>query len=297
MYDSLTIHNFPWLNLDKLNNKKGNDMLKNIKKYSVVALATLVMIGCGASDDGKTTQKDLSSYSDAEKLAYALVNQKKALSVGESEEKKSRDILECQNGGSMDFGERDYSDFLNNGPTTMIFRNCDDGYGTTNGTMKMDLDNYGNGTMTFLTDFSFKDATDEGLIKQGGRVEMHTEGDWEVATINMVVVFNGVTHGGENLIYRSRELPNGGYEEYPVSGKEKIGDSSYFTVDPSYEAWKTPFISNANDELISGLFKYLDANDHAVELEITAKDAVTVRVDENGDGAFSDTEQSTIDLS
>ncbi len=284
-------------------------MLKNIKKYSVVALATLVLIGCGADDKNESTTKDLSTYSDAEKLAYALVNQKKALNAGQSDEKQnkglsaeqsdekqSREVQACQNGGLMDFGERDYSDFLNNTPTTMIFNNCDDGYGITNGTMKMDLDNYGNGMMTFLTDFSYKDGNDEGLIKEGGRVEMHTEGGWEVATINMVVVFNGITHGGENLIYRSKELPNGGYVEYPVSGKEKIGDSVYFTVDPNYDAILTPFISNANYELESGLFKYLDKNNNAVELEVTGKDIITVRVDENGDGIFSDDEKSTIDL-
>ncbi len=271
-------------------------MLKNIKKYSVVALATLVMIGCGSSDGGKTTQKDLSSYSDAEKLAYALANQKEVLSAGQSDEKQSREVLECQNSGSMDLGERDYSDFLNNTPTTMIFKNCDDGYGATNGTMKMDLDDYDNGTITYLTDFSFKDGSDKGMIKKGGTVTMYTEGDWEVATINLVAVFNGITHGGENLIYKSKGLSNGGYVEYPVSGKEKIGDSAYFTVDPDYDASITPFTSNSNDELISGLFKYLDADNHAVELEITAKDVVTVRVDENGDSAFSDAEQSTINL-
>jgi hypothetical protein len=112
----------------------------------------------------------------------------------------------------------------------------------------------------------------------------------------MVATFNGVTHGGENLIYRSKEFSDGSIWEYPVSGKEKIGDSAYFIVDPNYDASTTPFKSNANDELLSGLFKYLDKNDNAVELQITSKDIVTVRVDENGDGDFSDNEQSTINL-
>jgi hypothetical protein len=272
-------------------------MLKDIKKYSVVALATLVMVGCGGSGDGGTATKDLSGYSDAEKLAYALVNQKKALNAGQSDGKKSRAAQACKNGGSMDFGEFDFSNYTDySSPMTVAFKNCNDGQGVTSGTMKMDLDENEEGTISFLTDFSFKDSDGEGFIKKGGKVEIHYENGWEVATINMVATFNGVTHGGENLIYRSKELPSGEYEEYPVSGKEKIGDSVYFTVDPYYDASTTPFTSNSNDELISGLFKYLDADNHAVELEITAKDVVTVRVDENGDSVFSDAEQSTINL-
>ncbi len=270
-------------------------MLTNIQKYSVVVLTTLVLIGCGSSDSKSATPttKDFSSYTDAEKLAYAIVNQKNALTATDSDDKQSRIVENCQNSGTMNFGEIDFENYV---PPTIAFQNCDDGYGITDGTVKMDLDEYGNGTVNYLTDFSFKDSTDEGLIKQGGSVVIHTEGDWEVATINMVMVFNGVTHGGEDLIYRARELSNGGYEEFPVSGKEKIGDSTYFEVDPSYDASTTPFTSNANNELLSGLFKYLDANDHAVELEITSKDIVTVRVDENGDGSFSDDEQSSINL-
>ncbi len=285
-------------------------MLKNIKKYSVVALATLVLIGCGADDKNESTTKDLSTYSDAEKLAYALVNQKKALNAGQSDEKQnkaldseqsdvkqSRKVQECQNGGSMDFGDFDPSNYMEYyTPPTITFKNCNDGDSTINGKIKMDLYSDEEGTISYLTDFSFKDSEGSGLIKQGGRVEFHNEGGWEVATINMVAVFNGVTHGGENLIYRSKEFSDGSILEYPVSGKEKIGDSTYFTVDPNYDASVTPFKSNANYELLSGLFKYLDKNNNAVELQITSKDVVTVRVDENGDGTFSDSEKSTIDL-
>ncbi len=273
-------------------------MFKNIKQYSVVALATLVIIGCGGNNDNsnnKSSKTDLNSYSAAEKLAYYIANQDKTTQTGNSKKKRSREVKECQNSGSMDFGSVSNEDFLNK-PVTIVFNHCDDGYGTTHGTLQMNMDDNDEGTMNYLTDFTFKDGSDKGLIKKGGSVETHHDGEWEVATINMVVVFNGITHGGENLVYRSKELPNGESEEYPVSGKEKIGDSAYFTVDPSYDASATPFKTNANDELISGLFKYIDDKNHAVEFEVVGKNKIAVRVNENGDGTFSNDEKSIIDL-
>jgi len=274
-------------------------MLK-ITKFSVTILTALAIIGCGASGSNTKTTSDISSYSDAEKLAYAIANQKKALNTGQSKEKKSRAFIPCADGGKISYEDiefpADYSEYLPTEPTTMVFQNCKDGYSVTNGSIKINLDKNENGTIQYLSDFSFKDNYDEVFIKKGGRVEIYQENGWEVATINMVAVFNGITHGGENLIYKSKKLTDGRYIEYPVSGKEKIGDSVYFTVDPNYDASKTPFTSNQNDELISGLFKYLDDQDHAIELEITAKDVVTVRVDEDGDGTFSENEKSSIKL-
>lgn len=270
-------------------------MIKKIKIYSVVALAALVIIGCGADDNNESTTKDFSTYSDAEKLAYAIANQRDTFAAGQGEQKTSKSRafgVSCEKGGTVDVNFFDPSEYLLSG---MTFKNCDDGYGVTNGTVKIDLDSNDDGTISFLTDFSVK-GDDDIFIKKGGTVTMNHDGEWEVSTINMVAIYNGVTHGGENLVYRSKELPNGYYIEYPESGREKIGDSAYFDVDTSYNASKTPFTSNTNDELLSGHFKYLDANNNAVELEVTSKDIITVRVDENGDGVFSDDEKSIVNL-
>jgi hypothetical protein len=292
-------------------------MLKIVKIYSVVALATLVMIGCGASDDGGKSpekkppigggKKGISQYNDAEKLACALVKQRKALKFGKNDDKnddkKKRAFDQsCKNGGVMDFGNIDIGGFQRfdeinfNKPMILTFKKCDDGYGILNGTINMDLDDNDDGTIEYVTDFSFEDENDRGVIKKGGRVDMYHDGEWEVATINMIMNVNGITHGGEDLVYRSKELPDGVYLEYPVSGREKIGDSAYFEVDPAYDAGQTPFKSDKNDILKSGKFRYIDAQEHAVELEVTGDDIVTVRVDEDGDGEFKDREISSINL-
>jgi hypothetical protein len=280
--------------------KRGEIMLK-ITKYSLMAITLATIIGCGGSDSSNlSTQKDINSYSDAEKLAYAIAKQKKALSAGQNDDKKSRDMYPCKNGGKMGYELNntpvDISDFIPTSPVTIVFENCKDEQGLTNGKMKVDLDENDEGTISYLSDFTFEDEQDNVFIKNGGRVKLFHENGWEVAIINLTMSINGVTHGGENLIYRSKDLPDGGSLEYPVSGKEKIGDSAYFKVDNEYDASATPFKSNKDGELVSGLFKYKDTNNHAVELEITAKDVVTVRVDENGNGTFETKETSSIEL-
>jgi hypothetical protein len=84
--------------------------------------------------------------------------------------------------------------------------------------------------------------------------------------------------------------------EYPVSGKEQIGESALFEVDPTYDASKTPFKINKDDYVVSGKSRYIDPKGHQVEIEIVATNIVSVKVDENGDKEFDETEISTIKL-
>ena len=150
-------------------------MLKSIKKYSLMALVSLVMMGCGGSGDGKSTAKDLSSYSDAEKLAYHLANKDKTTKAGQSDKKKrSRASQPCKYGGSIDFGDFDPTSYAGDfTPPSMTFKNCKNAEETINGTMKMDLDDNSEGTITYISDFTAIDGKDEIFIKKGGTVTMH----------------------------------------------------------------------------------------------------------------------------
>ncbi len=278
-------------------------MYKNIKIYSLVALATLVLVGCGgSSDSSSTTQVTIKKFSqgvenltDAQKLAYAVANQNK-LPTGSSSKKSSRDLhpQSCTNGGSMNM-EFDLPD-----PTqmTIFFKDCVEDGEISNGTMKLDgMSNEGEPSkITFVTDF--KVSGDENVfVKKGGTMQRIKEGAWEKMILNVEMTVNGVTHGGENLIYKSKESQDGSYISFPISGKEKIGDSAYFTVDTSYDASATPFKEDKDENLQKGgLFKYKDKNNHKVELEVTDTNIVTVRVDSDGDGSFSSDEISAVDL-
>jgi hypothetical protein len=129
-----------------------------------------------------------------------------------------------------------------------------------------------------------------------GSVNSRIEDDYEVSTINLEMDIDGLVHGGQDLVYKSRELINGGYEEYPLSGEEKIGDSAYFSVDSSYDASLTPFVSDKNSNLLRGKFRYIDEKGHQVELEVTQKNEISVKVDENGDNQFGNSEITVVSL-
>jgi len=281
-------------------------MLKNIRKYSLVALVSLVMMGCGGSGDGDSgsiTSKNisqLSTFSDAEKLAYYIANKDKTTETGQND-KKSRLVqtIDCVNGGTQEvtFPVESFAQITQDiFPSKLSFIDCVEDGETTTGTMNMAMTGPDSGTITYLTDFIVEGGEDDVFIKNGGTITLSNDGEWDVTLINLEVTFNNVKHGGIDLKYKGKELPDGGDISFPVSGKEKIGDSSWFNVDANYDASKTPFKTNSNGKLTSGLFKYLDDKNHEVEIEVIGQDVIAVRVNENGDGAFTNDEKSIINL-
>ena len=275
-----------------------------IKSFSLAAMAVLVLAGCnsGGSDN---SSKSLSDYSEAEKLAYVIANQNTVLDSVSSDNNtrstrstKSRTVASCDSGTmevffSVPFDQVSYD----SEPNKILFNDCKIGNETTNGDIKLDVSTDGlTETMSTENGFTVSGGEYPGSILKGGTMTRTQDGDWEILTINLEMQINGIKHGGENLIYRGRDFDDGSSIEYPVSGKEKIGNSAYFTVDPAYDASSTPFKTNADGKLVSGKFKYLDKQNHAVELEITGEDVVTVRVDEDGNGSFVGDEVSSIDL-
>jgi len=117
----------------------------------------------------------------------------------------------------IDFGDLDPTNYVGDfTPPSMTFKNCKNAEETINGTMKMDLDDNSEGTITYISDFTAIDGKDEVFIKKGGTVTMHKVDGWEELTINLTSVFNGITHAGENLVYRGKDLPDGGDISFPV---------------------------------------------------------------------------------
>ncbi len=272
-----------------------------IKSFSLVAMAALVMVGCN-SGSNSTQGKNLRDYSDAEKLAYAIAKQDAVLESanGSSQNKntKSRSVTSCES-GTMEFFFPVPLDQLTYDiePNKMVFHNCKMNGEIANGDLEMEISSDGlTEVISTKNGFSVTGGDEPGAILPGGTMSITQDGEWDIMTINLEMEINGIKHGGENLIYRSKELSDGSSIEYPVSGREKIGDNAYFTVDPAYDASTTPFKTNTNDDLVSGLFKYIDQNQHSVELKITAKNEVTIWVDKDGNGSRTDNEVSSIKL-
>ena len=289
-----------------------------MKNYVALFIGLFAFSGCGegvsiinndikdkhivTTDLVKKSSDDLTKLSASEKLAVAIKN-------GRSYESASENLIEqdkafptpnqpqsCTDGGSMEMIV-DSEELLLDEPQvmTILFKDCNQDNEIIDGSMKI-ITKGENVRTEFSKNFQVIGEDFSLSILNAGSVDSRNEEEYEVSTINLEMDIDGLIHGGQDLVYKSKELINGGYEEYPVSGEEKIGDGAYFSVDSTYDASQTPFISDENSNLLSGKFKYIDDKGHQVELEVTKKNEVSVKVDENGDNNFSRNEITVISL-
>ncbi len=288
-----------------------------MKNYVAVLISLFLFSGCGNGvnnsiniKDGdiqnsqilKKSSDDLSKLSDSEKLAVALKNGRSYESAGENLRENDQDFKpntpqSCQNSGTMEMIVDLEVEPNSSEPQimTILFEDCDNDGEIIDGSMKI-ITTGENIRTEFSKNFKVIGQDFSLSILNSGSVDSKSEGDYEISTINLEMEIDGLVHGGQDLVYKSRELIDGGYEEYPISGEEKIGDSSYFMVDSNYDASLTPFIHDESSNLLSGKFKYIDEKGHQIELEVTGKNEISVKVDENGDGLFSKNEITIISL-
>ncbi len=316
-------------------------MLSKTRKYLVISTVSLVLFGCGTDTldlNNKNIEvkgvEDLRTFSDAEKLAYVVANQKNTIEtdIRDIANKNLRAMQSCKDSGTIEFitmnddinngnmnsdemhndnmsDENMNNDNMNDdnmyngmmsrgmGGSTVKYIECSQNGKTLNGNMKFSMNNNTKtGSMIYLSDFSSTDEKNDIFIKAGGKILINKKGEWDILTINLQMTLNNITHKAKELVFKSKELKDGGFLEFPVSGKETIGESANFMIDPHYDVSKTPFKTNKKEELISGMFKYLDDHNHSVELEIISKNTIAVRVDENSDGNFDESEMSVIKL-
>ncbi len=283
-----------------------------IKSFSVVAMAALVLVGCNSGS--KSDVSKAATLADAKKLAQNIgtgaeigqsvssLGRKNTSDLGS----KSRSVSTqaCQNGGNMaiDYDENQF--VVGQIPTSMKMKmtmnQCVEDGETVNGTMVFDMKNLSDSMdsmdieVSFPTDFTITAEGKTATIKKGGSMKMQSQEPYEVMTINMTMTDGSETYGGKNLVYKMKESANS-YEIFPVSGAENFGTGVWFTVDPNYDASHTPMVTDMSGDLqVGGLFKYLDGANHKVEVEATATNEVTVRVDENGNGSFEASEVEVI---
>ncbi len=289
-----------------------------MKNYAALFMSLLIFSGCGdgintpidniedkdisTNEIAKKSSDDLSKLSDSEKLAVAIKSGRSYESAGENLREKDEvftpnTLQSCIDGGTMEM-IMDLDANLSKDDTqemTILFQDCNQDGEIIDGSMKI-ITMGENSRTEFSENFKVIGKDFSFYMIGSGSVDSRIEEDYEISTINLEMDIDGLVHGGQDLVYKSRELINGGYEEYPVSGEEKIGDSTYFSVDSSYDASLTPFISDKNSNLLSGKFKYIDENGHQVELEVTRKNEISVKVDENGNNQFSNNEITVVSL-
>ena len=269
-------------------------MLKNIKNYSIVALATLVIIGCGGSGSSKNstfelknngkaaTIKGLKSLGDSantDKLSDTKI--RSSVDSFSSSQSESSDKI-CQS-GTMDLNTAKNQQII-----SFNANNCNDGYSTINGSARVEM--YGEDKGVFaevLTDLTIKDEYFSLFAKKGSNLKLNIDAKNLRLSASFKTKINGEEFSANNLSIVANEYENG--SSFYISSGEMIIGEYYFKVDPSHDGSTTP-IKVGDDGFISGVIKLLDGAGNKIEIAVVSKNELALKVDENGDGSFSDSE-------
>jgi hypothetical protein len=274
-------------------------MFKNIKLYTVVGLSTLTLIGCGGS--GSDNSNSNSSFVEKNTKAVtfngleSLGSNTKGKDLSKSKVTKtyenytkndnsSNDSI-CTQGGSfsMDGGEKEKY-------AVIKFNNCKNDGENIDGSFKIaSTENDQGMILSVLRDLSV-DAQDislfiakDSMLKIFGLNSQTTtintnfkssiDGE-ELSANNFSISYTKVNEDGVDLSFKSGEINVGEY---------------YFKIVPTKNR---VFVLN-NDGVQSGMLNLVDGAGHKIELEVINPNILITRIDENGDGSFSDSEIST----
>ncbi len=277
-------------------------------KYSIAVVATLAMIGCGggSSDkksenlthsDKKATISGLRSFGDNVASSDSLENTKISSSLSRyngSNYDDNRDSM-CQS-GSLDITPQN-----NEQKITFVANNCKDGYSTINGSAVLEMnEKTESGSAKVLSDLSILDEYFSLLIKKDSwvKLESNSINDDEIdikITANFKAVVNDEKFEANNLsfVMQEEEYPDYDKESFYIESGEMLMGEFYFKVDPSHDQSKTAIATGENGFISGGVIKLLDGAGHKIEIAVVSKDELALKIDENGDGSFSDNEITT----
>jgi len=275
-------------------------MLKKIKFYSIAAVTALFIIGCGGGDSGEKGSLQMISKStkavkidDLRELTadtdFERVKTSNLRSSVESFEKDQNDELNgdkiCQT-GSMDISTQ-----KNRQKIVFDANNCYDGYTTIDGSAEIEIyTGESGGFAEVLSDLSIKDDYFSLIIKKGSNIKLAVKNDEIKLSADFDTVVNDEIVSARDLLIIASESENGG-SFYIASGEMSIGEY-YFKVDPSFDPAETPIVIG-KDGSVGGSIHLLDGAGHKIEISATSSGEMVVKVDENGDGTFSENETLT----
>ncbi len=276
-------------------------MFKNSIKFSIVAVATLMITGCNKSSDSRQDNTPLQEVSQELKILV-----KSTREVDESFNKipsptqtangspLAQETKSCTNGGTMDFA----SDFNQ----TAIMESPND-FNITMRSKAIDCVEWGmiiNGeietiinmknqknimTMTYLSDFNITDGATEYIIKKDSTIVSEDINETSSINIsNMVIVTSKETYKSVDLKSIETEFSDGSSSSYSVSGKEIVNGKA-FIVDESYDAKLTPINEDKDGNILKGAkAKYTNDQNHSITIESIERNEIQISVDIDGDG-------------
>lgn len=265
-----------------------------MKKYSVVVLAALVMIGCGSSPKkkDKESSQGITKTTKAATIAGLqglgdnantknLSNTKIRSSFSKAESSDGEFGSMCQQ-GTMDINAQESQQKM-----TFDANNCFDGYTNIDGFAAVEMyKNESGGFAKILSDLTISDDYFSLIAKKDSWIKLNiSQGANITLTAGFQTTINGEKLSADNLKVVTKEIGEGG-SVHLQSGEFNIGEY-YFKVNPE----TTPIVMG-NDGFISGVIKLTDGAGHKVEIATQGKDQIALKIDENGDGVFSENEIS-----
>jgi hypothetical protein len=185
---------------------------------------------------------------------------------------------ECQS-GSLNLVESGKS-------ITFSANNCSDGDVTVNGKAKMSGDE-GGGFVEILENLTVKDSVFSLFAKKGSKISLGIDESSGVMTFNanFEASIDNEKFSAKNLsiVVSANKDSDGGSLDIK-SGEVNVG-GLYFKVEPG----TTPIVVDDNG-LVSGVIKLTDGSGQKMEIAVASANEVAFKIDENGDGEFSDSE-------
>ena len=276
-------------------------MLKYMKKYSLVAITLALLIGCNSNSDGDSSKEDLSKDSNPVtienlKIVQNSINKNtrssvKSLStkVSDEEIKDPASINSAQicESGSMNFNLQEAQNKFD-----FEAKECKIEQSTINGALKIEGDKNGmNIEIKVTKELSIKDQFFSLLAKKDSHLSIKSDMQNNITiSSSFDLLLDQEEIRVDDFVIKAKENDTS-ISFYMPSGEMRVG-KEYLKVDPSYDGSKTPFIINDDDSLVTGgLMKFLDILNHKIEIEAISSNEIEFRVDENGDGVFSENEK------
>ncbi len=259
-------------------------MLGSIIKYSTLILVTLMILGCVSESDDKSPNT-LQNSTKAVKIAdlQNFGNGVEYKNLRHSADTLSKTAQNDTNSGMCQSGSIDLN--------TLSFdaNNCDDGYVVIDGSASAQIyPNDRGGFAQVLRDLSILDGYFSLLVKKDSQIKIDINSqNGATITTSFQTEINGDKLSVDNLTMIGMSNDNGGL--FYLSTGEILIDEYYIQVDPAHDGSTTPFVLDSSG-FKSGLMKLLDGAGHKIEIAVVSSDELALRVDENGDGVFSDDE-------
>ena len=258
-----------------------------IKGFSLVALTTLVMVGCGGTGTKSTStfvQKNAKavSVSALKNLGDTnTVTTKSLKSAGDSASKTFAKRENENNGSGMGLCESGTLDIGNTGSNAFSIdaSSCVNGTTTINGALNATVNESAKtGSAEVTRDFSVIEDIDNIFIVKGSKLSIENE----TIKADFSTKINGALLSADNLQAIFSEDGDNTSLSF-TSGVVNVA-GYYF----EFVSQDVPF--SGTDSLTAGKLTLKDGAGHKVLIEVESADSVALKIDENGDGVFSESE-------